>query len=103
METQTFAISNIFLGVVIILWAAIVGLAIIAFGQVLLAIREVAHNTRKEGGHGPHYNVLLVMAKINNVLGWVVLVLGVVLGAYMIIAGHPIILQPMTTTGSTPI
>ena len=103
METQAFAISNIIVGGVIILWAVIVGLAVIAFGQVLLAIREVAHNTRKEGGHGPHYNVLLVMAKINNVLGWIVLVLGVVLGAYLIIAGHPIIMQPIATTGTAPI
>ena len=93
MEGQAFAISNIIMGIVLLLWSAICGLAIIAFGQLLLAIREVAHNTRKEGVHGAHYNILLIVAKINNLLGWLVIGLGVILGVYLIIAGHPIILQ----------
>ena len=93
MEGQAFAISNILMGIVLVLWSAIIGLAVIAFGQLLLAIREVAHNTRKEGVHGAHYNILLIVAKINNLLGWLVIVLGVILGVYLIIAGHPIILQ----------
>jgi hypothetical protein len=81
------------MGIVLVLWSAIIGLAVIAFGQLLLAIREVAHNTRKEGVHGAHYNILLIVAKINNLLGWLVIGLGVILGVYLIIAGHPIILQ----------
>jgi hypothetical protein len=93
MEGQAFAISNIIVGIVLLLWAVIMGLAIIAFGQLLLAIREVAFNTRKDGVHGAHYNILLIVAKINNLLGWLVLGLGVILGVYMIIAGHPIVLQ----------
>jgi len=93
MEGQAFAISNIIVGIVLVLWSAIIGLAVIAFGQLLLAIREVAHNTRKEGVHGAHYNILLVVAKINNLLGWLVIGLGVILGVYLIVAGHPIILQ----------
>jgi hypothetical protein len=93
MEGQAFAISNILVGIVLLLWTAVMGLAIIAFGQLLLAIREVAFNTRKEGVHGAHYNILLVVAKINNLLGWLVLGLGVIFGLYMIFAGHPIILQ----------
>jgi hypothetical protein len=93
MEGQAFAISNILMGIVLVLWSAIIGLAVIAFGQLLLAIREVAHNTRKEGVHGAHYNILLIVAKINNLLGWLVIGLGVILGVYLIIAGHPIILQ----------
>ena len=60
MEGQTFTISNIVIGVAVILWSVIIGMAIIAFGQLLLAIREMAHNTRKEGVHGPHYNILLL-------------------------------------------
>ena len=93
MEGQAFAISNIIVGIVLVLWSAIIGLAVIAFGQLLLAIREVAHNTRKEGVHGAHYNILLIVAKINNLLGWLVIGLGVILGVYLIVAGHPIILQ----------
>jgi hypothetical protein len=93
MEGQPFAISNIIVGIVLLLWSAIMGLAIIAFGQLLLAIREVAHNTRKEGVHGAHYNILLIVAKINNLLGWLVLGLGLIFAVYIIVAGHPIILQ----------
>ena len=102
MEGQMFTISNIVMGIAIILWSAIVGMAIIAFGQLLLAIREMAHNSRKEGVHGPHYNILLLMAKINNLLGWLMLGLGLAFGIYMIVAGHPIVLQaPVMETGTT--
>lgn len=97
MEDQMFVISNIIIGIVIILWTAILGLAIIAFGQLMLAIREVAHNTRKEGGHGAHYNILLVVVKINNLLGWLVLGLGLAFGIYLLVAGHPIIIQSAGT------
>ncbi len=76
MEGQTFTISNVVMGIAAILWSAVVGMAIIAFGQLLLAIREMAHNTRKEGVHGPHYNILLLMAKVNNLLGWLMLAAG---------------------------
>jgi len=93
MEGQAFTISNILIGIVIIIYTAILGLAIIAFGQLLLAIREVAHNTRKEGAHGAHYNILLIVAKINNLLGWLVLGLGLILGIYMLVAGHPFVFQ----------
>ncbi|GEM_PF-3589523 len=93
MEGQTFTISNIVLAIAAMLWAAIVGMAVIAFGQLLLAFREMAHNTRKEGVHGPHYNILLIMAKINNLLGWVVLAAGLAFGIYMLVAGHPLVLQ----------
>jgi hypothetical protein len=100
MQGQTFAISNIVLGIAAILYAVILGLAIIAFGQLLLAIREVAHNTRKDGVHGAHYNILLLVAKINNLLGWIFLVLGVALGIYLIVAGHPIYFTAATPAGN---
>ncbi|MDD8027127.1 MAG: hypothetical protein PHI34_11485 [Acidobacteriota bacterium] len=103
MEGQTVAISNIILGIAIILWSIILGMAIIAFGQLLLAFREMAHNTRKEGVHGPHYNILLVMAKVNNLLGWVMLAAGLAFGIYMLVAGHPIVLQTPAIATSTTI
>jgi hypothetical protein len=103
MEGQTFAISNIVIGIAVILWSIIAGLAIIAFGQLLLAFREMAHNTRKEGVHGAHYNILLLMAKINNLLGWVVLAAGLAFGIYMLVAGHPIVFQAPAIAASTTI
>jgi len=93
-------INSIVVGVVTILWSVIAGLAIIAFGQLLLAIREIALNTRKEGTAHPHYEILLIVAKINNVLGWVFLVLGVALGVYFAIAGGPIILPTAVKTST---
>jgi hypothetical protein len=80
-------VSSLIVGAVIILYAVVLGFAVIAFGQLLLAIREIAFNTRKEGGKTPHYEVLLIMAKINNILGWILIVLGVVAGIYMAVAG----------------
>jgi hypothetical protein len=103
MEGQAFAVSNIIVGIAIILWSAVVGLAIVAFGQLLLAIREVAHNTRKDGIHGAHYNILLIVAKINNLLGWLVLGLGVILGIYLLVAGHPIVLQMQNPAANPPV
>jgi len=93
-------INSIVIGVVTILWSVIVGLAIIAFGQLLLAIREIALNTRKEATAHPHYEILLIMAKINNVLGWVFLVLGVALGVYFAIAGGPIVFNTGVKTST---
>ena len=79
----------------------IVGLAVIAFGQILLAVREIAFNTRKEGVKHPHYEILLIMAKINNVLGWIILVLGVIGGIYMAVAGPAIPLSGTITKTTT--
>jgi hypothetical protein len=91
-------ISPIILGGAIILWSLVVGLAIIAFGELLLAIREIALNTRKEGVKTPHYEILMIMAKINNLLGWVFLVAGIALGVYVMITGSPI---PLAVKGTT--
>ena len=84
------SISPLIVGLVIVLYGVIVGLAIVAFGQILLAIREIAFNTRKEGIKHPHYEILLIMAKVNNILGWIILVLGVIGGLYMAVAGPAI-------------
>jgi hypothetical protein len=85
-------ISSLIVGAVIVLYAVILGFAIIAFGQLLLAFREIAFNTRKEGAKTPHYEVLLIMAKINNILGWILLVVGVAAGIYMAVAGPGIMI-----------
>ena len=85
-------INSIVVGAVTILWSVFVGLAIIAFGQVLLAVREIALNTRKDGSAHPHYEILLIMAKINNILGWIFLVAGVALGIYFAVGGGPLII-----------
>jgi hypothetical protein len=95
------SISPLIVGLIIVLYAVIVGLAIIAFGQILLAVREIAFNTRKEGVKHPHYEILLIMAKINNVLGWIILVLGVIGGIYMAVAGPAIPLSGTITKTTT--
>jgi hypothetical protein len=91
-------VSPIILGGAIILWSLVIGLAVIAFGQVMLAIREVALNTRKGDEKAPHYEILLIAAKINNLLGWILLVAGVVAGVYVMIKGLPISLPTVPTT-----
>ncbi|MCX6566869.1 MAG: hypothetical protein NTW38_10710 [Candidatus Aminicenantes bacterium] len=46
--------SRVLVGLVVVLWSLVVGLSIVAFGQILLAIREIALNTRKEeAAHHP--------------------------------------------------
>ena len=56
----------------------------------MLAIREIALNTRKGDDKTPHYGILLVAAKINNLLGWILIVAGVAIGVYTAIKGLPI-------------
>jgi len=83
--------SRVLIGLVVILWALVVGLSVIAFSQILLAIREIALNTRREDAkhHHGHYAILLVVAKINTVLGWIIVIAGVLAGLYVIIFGIP--------------
>jgi hypothetical protein len=65
-----------------ILVFTIMGAGIIASGQVFLAIREIALNTRKDEGEGnSSYTILLTVAKINNLLGWLVIIGGVIIAA----------------------
>ncbi len=64
--------------VLIALSGIVIGSSMIASGQVFLAIREIALNTRKEGsGSISQYNMLLTIVKINNFLGWLLFLLGV--------------------------
>jgi len=96
--------SRLLVGLVIVLWSLVIGLSIVAFGQILLAIREIALNTRKEEAahHHGHYSILLVMAKINNILGWIIVVAGVLAGLYVVIFGVPAftgLTTPIAETG----
>ena len=63
----------------IILLFLVIGLGIIASGQVFLAIREIALNTRKEDSDKlTSYGALFTVAKINNFLGWLIIIIGIV-------------------------
>ena len=93
-------ISPIIYGAGIVLYTAVLGMAIIAFGQLLLAIREIAFNTRKEGVKTPHYEILLIVAKINNILGWILIIVGVAAGIYLAVAGPAITIAGDLTKAS---
>jgi len=68
----------------ILLFFVAIGLTIIASGQVFLAIRETALNTRKEKSEETRlYKVLLVVAKINSFIGWLIIIFGFI-GAWLI-------------------
>jgi hypothetical protein len=55
------------------------GLLIIASGQLFLAIREIALNTRKDDSEEvSKYVTLFAVAKINNIIGWLILIFGTV-------------------------
>ena len=65
----------------LVLGMVIVGLTIVASGQLLLVIREVALNTRKsaisEDGIDKRstYPILEGVSVLNNILGWIVVAL----------------------------
>ena len=66
--------------IMLLLWVffAAIGLTIIASGQVFLAIREIAINTRKEENkETSQYRALLTIAKLNNIIGWIIIISGI--------------------------
>jgi len=70
-----YALISMFL-----LWVffAAIGLTIIASGQVFLAIREIAINTRtEENKEASQYRALLTIAKLNNIIGWIIIISGI--------------------------
>jgi len=68
--------GQVVLGGIGIIW----GLMIVASGQLFLAIRETALNTRKVESKGDsNYGVLMAIAKANNLLGWIVVVLSLLI------------------------
>jgi len=65
---------------------ASIGLTVIASGQVFLAIRETALNTRKEeSDEKAEYKILFTVARLNNLVGWLIIIFGVI-GAFAITA-----------------
>ena len=67
-------------GLGMVLPSVILGALLIAFGQVFLAIRETAINTRQAGDPRGQYGTLQKVAGLVTVLGWIVIVVGVVAG-----------------------
>ena len=66
--------------IMFLLWVffAAIGLTIIASGQVFLAIREIAINTRtEENKEASQYRALLTIAKLNNIIGWIIIISGI--------------------------
>ncbi len=47
--------SRLLVGLAVCLWAFVIGFSIVAFGQILLAVREIALNTAEGGGQVPHH------------------------------------------------
>ena len=72
--------------------AVTAGLFVVAGGQVSLALREIALNTGKEAD-GEGYGALLLVAKVNNVLGCLMVVFGGLVGLGWMIATWRDILQ----------
>lgn len=59
-------ILSIGIGILIIIFS----LQIVAMGQLLLAIRQISLNTGS-GNEDPQFQTLKLVAKLNNVVGWV--------------------------------
>ncbi len=73
-------------GVVLILGAVLSGIAIIAWGDVLLAAREIALNTRRaDSANKSQYRSLEAVATLNNIVGGLVILGGVILGGMLLV------------------
>jgi len=58
----------------------LIGWAMVAFGQVFLAVREIALNTRKEdSSFKTDYSALMALTKLNNFIGWIAVFAGFIL------------------------
>lgn len=77
--------TELIIGLPVLLFILVIGLSIIASGQVFLAIRETAINTRKEESEETsQYKVLFTVAKFNNVIGWLIIIFGILAGLIFI-------------------
>jgi len=76
--------AGIFGAAIIFFICLITGLLIIASGELLLAVWEIALNTRKES-HGSQYKALQVIAEINVWLGWILIIGGLFVAVYSIL------------------
>ena len=69
----------------IVIVAVTAGLLVVASGQVSLALREIALNTRREAD-GESRGALLLVAKVNNALGGLMVAFGGLVGLGAMIA-----------------
>ena len=69
------AIGFLIIFLFIALFFISLGLTVIASGQIFLAIRETALNTRREESEeASKYQILFTVAKINNIVGWLIMI-----------------------------
>lgn len=74
---EAIAVLSLIVG---IFSSILIGGIIIALGQVFLAIREIALNTRsEESQEHTNYGVLMTMAKVNNFFGWAIIIIGILM------------------------
>jgi len=75
---------GLFAAIAVIVCAALVALALIGTGELLLAIREIALNTRKEENKN-QYRSIKSIAILYNFAGWLILSVGILIGMFSII------------------
>jgi len=58
----------------VLIGAVTSGFILAGLGELLLAVREIAVNTRQDKAQGNAYAMLRILAGLYSVLGWVVVV-----------------------------
>ena len=66
------AAIGLMISMAIIACSLIIGMWIVASGQLLFVVREIALNTRKEGALGSNYKTLEVMASLITATGVII-------------------------------
>lgn len=87
--------TGILIGIGVLLVNLIFGLFVVAFADMMLALREIALNTRREGRTG-HYQGLEISANIIRWVGWLLIAFGIFIGVIMIFGGMESILKRLT-------
>jgi uncharacterized membrane protein YedE/YeeE len=77
---------GLLISILIIVGAFMVGIIIIGFGELLLAAREIALNTRKESEEKTQYKSLKITAIIISCLGYFIIGIGAFIGIVGILA-----------------
>ena len=76
-------LSGGIVGILIILIGFIMGIPLIAFGQLISVFREIALNTRRENDQSKNqYKILESLAILTSISGWVAIVGGFLLGSW---------------------
>jgi CHASE3 domain sensor protein len=75
-----WASTSIFIG------ALVVGIFLAGAGEIMMAVREIAFNTRKEP-RGSKYGMLAAMASIYSWIGWIIVIGSIVVYIYSIVTG----------------